>query len=78
MIGWVKGVGRWYRGNREWQGEVLGGGQFSSETSGLVGLTPHVRYNFSPVRPGFPMPVRSLPDSIIINGAHTLRLISLD
>jgi len=47
MIGWVKGVGRWYRGNREWQGEVLGGGQFSSETSGLVGLTPHVRYNFS-------------------------------
>jgi len=47
MIGAVKGVDSWYRGNWELRGEVLGGMQFNSETSWLIGLTPHVRYNFA-------------------------------
>jgi len=47
MLGPVKGADHWYRGNWEVRGEVFGGGQFSPEPDWLVGLTPHLRYNFA-------------------------------
>ena len=34
------------RGNCEIRGELFGGWQFSPEDEWLVGLTPHLRYNF--------------------------------
>lgn len=47
MLGSVKGEGHWYRGNWELRGELLTGAQFSPESQWLVGLTPHLRYNFA-------------------------------
>jgi lipid A 3-O-deacylase len=47
MIGSVKGQGHWYRGNWELRGEFFGGAQFSPSSEWLVGLTPHLRYNFA-------------------------------
>jgi hypothetical protein len=41
------GEGHWYRGNWEVRGELFGGGQFSPTSDTLVGLTPHLRYNFA-------------------------------
>ncbi len=38
--------GHWYRGQFEFRGEFFGGGQFSPSCEWLVGLTPHLRYNF--------------------------------
>jgi lipid A 3-O-deacylase len=46
MIGEVKGEGHCYRGNWEILAELFGGAQFSPTTEWLVGLTPHLRYNF--------------------------------
>jgi hypothetical protein len=47
MLGPVRGEGHWYRGNFEWRVELFGGGQYSPESEWLVGLTPHLRYNFA-------------------------------
>ncbi len=50
MLGGVKGADHWYRGNFEGRLELLGGMQFHPDvdTDGwLVGLTPHLRYNFA-------------------------------
>jgi lipid A 3-O-deacylase len=47
MLGSVKGEGRWYRGNWELRGELFGDAQFSPTDEWLVGLTPHLRYNFA-------------------------------
>jgi hypothetical protein len=47
MLGHVCGEGHWYRGNPELRLELFGGAQFSPSTDGLVGLTPHLRYNFA-------------------------------
>ena len=47
MWGSVVGEGHWYRGNWEVRGELFGGGQFSPTSDTLVGLTPHLRYNFA-------------------------------
>jgi lipid A 3-O-deacylase len=47
MIGPVVGEGHWYRGNWELRGELFSGAQFSPSTESLVGLTPHLRYNFA-------------------------------
>lgn len=54
MIGDVKGADSWYRGNLELRGELFGGVQFNSETCALIGLTPHVRYNFATGTPWVP------------------------
>jgi len=54
MIGGVKGADSWYRGNWELRGELLGGEQFNSETSWLIGLTPHLRYHFATGSPWVP------------------------
>jgi len=50
MLGPVVGEGHWYRGNFEWRVEVFGGFQYHPDvnTDGwLIGLTPHLRYNFA-------------------------------
>lgn len=49
MIGGVRGreADSWYRGNWEVRGEVFGGAQMNSETDGIVGITPHIRYHFA-------------------------------
>jgi opacity protein-like surface antigen len=36
-----------FRGNLEFRLELFGGAQFSPSTEWLVGLTPHLRYNFA-------------------------------
>ena len=47
MLGAVEGEGDWYRGNWEFRGELFSGSQFSPSDEWLVGLTPHLRYNFA-------------------------------
>jgi hypothetical protein len=50
MLGRVLGEGHWYRGNFEGRLELFGGMQYHPDidTDGwLVGLTPHLRYNFA-------------------------------
>jgi opacity protein-like surface antigen len=39
--------GHWYQGNIEFRGQLFGGEQFSPRREWLVGLTPHIRYNFA-------------------------------
>jgi lipid A 3-O-deacylase len=50
MLGGLVGSDHWYRGNFEGRMEVFGGMQFHPDvdTDGwLIGLTPHLRYNFA-------------------------------
>jgi len=47
MIGGVKGESHWYRGNWEIRGELFGGAEFAPGKEWVVGLTPHLRYNFA-------------------------------
>ena len=47
MLGRVKGEGHWYRGNFEGRLELWGGGQYSPSSEWIIGLTPHLRYNFA-------------------------------
>jgi hypothetical protein len=47
MLGQVKGEGHWYRGNFEGRLELFGGGQYSPSTESIIGLTPHLRYDFA-------------------------------
>jgi len=47
MLSSTKGQDHWYRGNWEFRVEVFTGAQFAPEADWLVGLTPHVRYDFA-------------------------------
>lgn len=47
MLGPVRGVDHWYRGNWELRGEIFTGAEFSPGTTWGVGLTPHLRYHFA-------------------------------
>jgi lipid A 3-O-deacylase len=47
MFSGVVGEGHWYSGNFEWRAELFGGAQFSPDDTWIVGLTPHLRYNFA-------------------------------
>ncbi len=47
MLSSVKGQGHWYRGNWELRVELFTGAQFSPGSEWLVGLTPHLRYDFA-------------------------------
>ena len=47
MLGPVRGGDHWYRGNWEMRGELFAGGQFAPDENAVVGLTPHLRYNFA-------------------------------
>jgi hypothetical protein len=46
MLGHTWGGDHWYRGNPEFRLELFGGAQFSPTIDSLIGLTPHLRYNF--------------------------------
>lgn len=46
MLGDLKGEGHWYQGNWELRVEVFGGSQISPEPDWVVGLAPHLRYDF--------------------------------
>lgn len=41
------GRGHWYRGNWELRAELFGGVEYSPSSDWLIGLTPHLRYNFA-------------------------------
>jgi opacity protein-like surface antigen len=47
MLTGVLGEGHWYQGNAEFRAEFFSGAQFSPESEWLVGLTPHLRYDFA-------------------------------
>ena len=47
MAGRVRNKRHWYRGNWEIRAEIFGGAEFSPEKEWVVGLTPHLRYNFA-------------------------------
>jgi opacity protein-like surface antigen len=47
MLSHTWGDGHWYRGNLEFRLELFTGAQFSPNSEWLVGLTPHLRYNFA-------------------------------
>ncbi len=47
MLGHTVGRDRFYRGNWEIRAELFGGAQFSPSSEWVVGLTPHLRYNFA-------------------------------
>jgi hypothetical protein len=47
MLSPVEGEGHWYKGNWEFRGELISGAQFSPTRDWLVGVTPHLRYNFA-------------------------------
>ena len=47
MLSGVLGEGHWYRGNIELRLEVFTGAQFAPSAEWLVGLTPHLRYDFA-------------------------------
>jgi lipid A 3-O-deacylase len=47
MLGGVQGTTHWYRGNWEVRAELFSGAQFYPDTGWVLGLTPHLRYNFA-------------------------------
>jgi hypothetical protein len=47
ILGRTVGLDRFYRGNWELRGELFGGSEFSPTAEWLVGLAPHLRYNFA-------------------------------
>ena len=47
MLGGVSAADHWYRGNWEIRAELFGGTQFSPSSDWLIGLAPHLRYNFA-------------------------------
>jgi hypothetical protein len=47
MLGSVVGKGHWCRGNFEFRVELFGGGQYEPSAEWLIGLTPHLRYDFA-------------------------------
>ena len=46
MLGDTVGRGSWHRGNWELRGEVFGGVEYSPSHEWVIGVTPHLRYNF--------------------------------
>jgi len=47
MYGPVRGEDHWYRGNWEVGAELFGGPQFSPSANYVIGLRPHLRYDFA-------------------------------
>jgi len=54
MLGHTRGEDHWYRGNFEFRLELFSGAQFSPTSEWLVGLTPHLRYDFATGTPWIP------------------------
>jgi hypothetical protein len=46
VLGPVRGDDHWYSGNWEFRGELFGGPQYSPNANYVMGLTPHLRYDF--------------------------------
>ena len=47
MLGRVLCEGHWLRGNFEGRLELFGGAQYSPSAEYIIGLTPHIRYDFA-------------------------------
>lgn len=47
LLGSAVGLGHFYRGNWELRGELFGGEQFSPGSERVMGLAPHLHYNFA-------------------------------
>jgi hypothetical protein len=47
MLGPVRGDDHWYGGNWEFRGELFGGPQYSPNANYVMGLAPHLRYDFT-------------------------------
>jgi lipid A 3-O-deacylase len=47
MLSGVLAKDSWYRGNFEFRAELFGGAQISPDTDWLIGIAPHLRYNFA-------------------------------
>jgi lipid A 3-O-deacylase len=47
MLSGVMAQDHWYRGNLEFRAELFGGEQFYPAANWVVGLTPHLRYDFA-------------------------------
>ena len=47
VLGSIQGAGHWYAGNFELRGELFAGGQFLPSEEWLVGIAPHLRYDFA-------------------------------
>ena len=47
MLGPVRAEDHWYRGNWELDGELFGGLQYSPSANYVIGLAPHLRYDFA-------------------------------
>lgn len=57
MLGHTLGDGHWFRGNLEWRLQLFTGAEFSPSQEWLVGLTPHLRYDFATGTAGFPFSI---------------------
>jgi hypothetical protein len=47
MLGETVGRGTWHRGNWELRGELFGGVEYSPSHEWVIGVTPHLRYDFA-------------------------------
>ena len=47
MLGHTVGLDHFYRGNWEFRAELFGGAQFAPTSNWLLGVAPHLRYNFA-------------------------------
>jgi lipid A 3-O-deacylase len=47
MLNQTRGVGHWHEGNPEFRLELFGGTEFPPSSQWLIGLTPHLRYDFA-------------------------------
>src|SRR5581483_6512578 len=47
MLSHTVGDGRFYRGHWELRGELFGGVEYSPSSEWVIGLAPHLRYNFA-------------------------------
>ena len=47
MLGHTVGLDHFYRGNLEFRAELFGGSQFAPTSNWLLGVAPHLRYNFA-------------------------------
>jgi opacity protein-like surface antigen len=47
MLGHTVGLNHFYRGNWELRAEMFGGSQFAPTSDWVIGLAPHLRYNFA-------------------------------
>ena len=47
MLGHTVGRGTWHQGNWELRGELFGGAEYAPSSEWIIGLAPHLRYDFA-------------------------------